>query len=28
MDRVKKGFGFAMILVGEYFLVQMGRMSP
>lgn len=28
MEVVKRGFGFAMILVGEYFLVQMGRMIP
>jgi thiol:disulfide interchange protein DsbD len=26
MQTIKKGFGFAMILVGEYFLIQMGKM--
>ena len=26
MERVKKGIGWALILLGEYFLVQMGRM--
>lgn len=26
MERVKKGLGWALILFGEYFLVQMGRM--
>jgi cytochrome c-type biogenesis protein len=28
MDRIKKAFGFAMILVGEYFLIQMGKLMP
>jgi len=26
MERVKKGIGWALILLGEYFLVQMGRL--
>ena len=28
MDTIKKAFGFLMILVGEYFLIQMGRLMP
>jgi len=28
MVTIKKAFGFGMILVGEYFLVQMGRLMP